>query len=66
MFCPECGAQILPSEPSCKGCGKLSSTIREELLAFSEKMPASKCDKCGADVYPGQHYCVTCGAEQKI
>lgn len=65
MYRPECGTLIPPGEEICKGCGKYSSQIREELLALSEKMPASKCKKCGADVYTGQHYCVTCGVDLK-
>ena len=55
LFCPECGGRILDGEQVCKGCGKLSSKILDEILAMSEKSAPFKSEKCGGDVYPEQN-----------
>lgn len=62
MFCTNCGEKIDDGEAICKGCGKLSASIREELLAMSEKTSDLKCEKCGGVVIAGHHFCSTCGA----
>lgn len=65
MFCINCGDKINDGETICKGCGKLSANIRDELLAMSEKRADLKCENCGEDIIPGQHYCSKCGAPVK-
>ncbi|NLT14847.1 MAG: hypothetical protein GXY05_10950 [Clostridiales bacterium] len=65
MFCINCGKQINDGEHICKGCGKLSAGIRDELLALSEKTADYKCEKCGGDIRAEQHYCGLCGAQTK-
>jgi predicted amidophosphoribosyltransferase len=62
MFCVNCGNKIDDGEHICKGCGKLSASIREELLAMSEKTADFKCEKCGGAIKAGHHFCATCGA----
>jgi len=61
MYCFHCGHQINDGESICKGCGKLSASIREELLAMSEKSSDFKCGKCGANVKEEHRYCHECG-----
>ena len=60
MFCTHCGEKT-ESEQICKGCGKLSANIREELLAMSEKSTGLKCEKCGGALDAEHKYCVKCG-----
>jgi RNA polymerase subunit RPABC4/transcription elongation factor Spt4 len=66
MYCTNCGSLINEGEHICKGCGKLSATMREELLAFSEKTNAGagskKCKSCDTDVGDEHHFCSKCGA----
>lgn len=65
MFCMNCGDKIDDGEVVCKGCGKLSASIRDELLAMSEKSSDLKCEKCGGDIISGHHYCSKCGAQTR-
>ena len=62
MFCTNCGEAINEGEMICKGCGKLSNDIRQELLAMSEKSTAIKCKNCGGPMSPEHKFCGTCGA----
>lgn len=62
MFCTNCGSGIDEGEAICKGCGKLSVDIRNELLAMSEKVNEIKCEKCGGALHKEHHYCHSCGA----
>lgn len=62
MYCINCGHEINEGEAICKGCGKLSKSIREELLALSEKTADFQCEKCGANVKEAHHYCHECGS----
>jgi hypothetical protein len=62
LYCVNCGVLIKEGETVCKGCGKLGSEIRNELLAMSEKSEDLKCPKCGAPIASGHHYCSSCGA----
>lgn len=62
MFCINCGAAINEGDMICKGCGKLSADIREELLAMSEKTTDLECEKCGGKLHAQHHYCNNCGA----
>lgn len=61
MFCINCGNVINEGEHICKGCGKLNASIRDELLAMSEKQSNLKCEKCGGDIKAEHHYCSKCG-----
>ena len=67
MFCVDCGTRVNEGELICKGCGKLSDTMRAELLALSEKTNAEasgkKCQSCGADIGGEHHFCHSCGTE---
>ena len=52
MFCVNCGNTIKEEgELICKGCSKLDASLRDEILAFSEKSSERaaelKCPKCG-------------------
>lgn len=62
MYCIDCGGKIVDGEHICKGCGKLSAHIRDELLALSEKTANIKCEKCGGDILSTQRFCHHCGA----
>ena len=62
MFCLNCGDKINDGEVICKGCGKLSAGLRDELLSMSEKIAEFKCEKCGGDIRKGQRFCGNCGA----
>lgn len=61
MYCIECGDKIAEGEQICKGCGHLTASVREELLAMTEKTADIKCQKCGGKIKPGHRYCSACG-----
>ena len=63
MYCTECGTRIPDGEQICKGCGSLPASIREEILAMSEKTADLKCEKCGGSFKPEHRYCNTCGTK---
>lgn len=61
MFCINCGNMINEGERICKGCGQLSASVRDELLAMSEKQSDLKCKKCGGDIKAEHRHCSKCG-----
>ncbi len=70
FYCTDCGQNLLSdlhdeSKLVCKGCGKLGSEIREEVLSLSEKASGGDigkvCPHCGAPIGEGFHFCHTCG-----
>jgi hypothetical protein len=61
MYCNDCGIKIDEGELVCKGCGKLTATIRDELLALTEKTADMKCPSCGGFVKTNHPYCSGCG-----
>lgn len=61
MFCFNCGQEINEGELICKGCGRLSASIRDELLAMSEKTTDLKCGNCGGALNADHKFCIKCG-----
>ncbi len=68
MTCPQCGADVDPTDAFCRGCGHEVSAemggVREPGIHFSvttRKVTRIVCGKCGKEIPPGERKCPSCG-----
>ena len=75
-FCPSCGERVDSDEMICKGCGSLSSKVKEEILAANEKENYDSptigfkdgnvtCSSCKRQADEEDNYCRYCGTKLK-